>query len=256
MTPRQRVQLELQAVKNTYSDLGVVATSRSGIFPDCAVILATDRAQQFSTACAPQLRESPSPVGAENSWGYHFYTLGAVERIVETGRRLGLDLYSAPQVKEMFTVAFDYRMGDGTLPRFGDATTTRIPGDLYEAAYHQWRDPRFLGVLPDAPTWDSVLYGRTRNRSKTPAPLQGSLQLGAGHAILRAGDSTAALTFGPFGGFHGHFDKLSFVYFSQGKELGYDPGRARSQAYRLPVHKNWYRATISHNTVLVDRASQ
>jgi hypothetical protein len=205
-----------------------------------------------------QMQASVLPGGMwyENSWGYHFYTLGAVERIVETGRRLGLDLYSTPQVKGMFTVAFDYQMGDGTLPRFGDATTTRIPGGLYEAAYHQWRDPRFLGVLPGSPTWDSVLYGRTEKPIKAPAPLQGSLQLGAGHAILRVGDSTAALTFGPFGGSHGHFDKLSFVYFSQGKELGYDPGRARSQAYRLPVHKNWYRATISHNTVLVDRASQ
>lgn len=38
--------------------------------------------------------------------------------------------------------------------------------------------------------------------------------------------------------------------------MAYDPGRARSQAYRLPVHRNWYRATTSHNTVLVDRASQ
>ncbi|MFH1566710.1 MAG: heparinase II/III family protein, partial [Gemmatimonadota bacterium] len=52
------------------------------------------------------------------------------------------------------------------------------------------------------------------------------------------------------------FDKLSFVYFALDRELGYDPGRARSQAYRLPVHRNWYRATTSHNTVLVDRASQ
>lgn len=32
--------------------------------------------------------------------------------------------------------------------------------------------------------------------------------------------------------------------------------RARSQAYRLPIHSNWYKATISHNTVLVDRRSQ
>lgn len=205
-----------------------------------------------------QMQASVLPGGMwyENSWGYHFYTLGAVERILETSRRLGLDLYSVPQVKEMFTVALNYRMADGTLPRFGDATTTRIPGDLYEAAYHHWRDPRFLGLLPRGPTWDSVLYGRTEQPSSESSVLQSSLELGAGHAILRAGNATAALTFGPFGGFHGHFDKLSFVYFNRGKELGYDPGRARSQAYRLPVHKNWYRATISHNTVVVDRESQ
>jgi hypothetical protein len=81
----------------------------------------------------------------------------------------------------------------------------------------------------------------------------------AGHAILRTrGDAglTAAITFGPYGGFHGHLDKLSFVFYGFAKELGVDPGRARSQAYRLPIHSNWYKATISHNTVLVDGKSQ
>jgi hypothetical protein len=81
----------------------------------------------------------------------------------------------------------------------------------------------------------------------------------AGHAILRSqGDAqlAAAITFGPYGGFHGHYDKLSFVFFGRGRELGVDPGRARSQAYRLPIHRNWYKASVGHNVVLVDRASQ
>jgi len=64
------------------------------------------------------------------------------------------------------------------------------------------------------------------------------------------------MTFGPYGGFHGHYDKLSFVFFGHGRELGVDPGRARSQAYRLPIHRNWYKATVSHNAVLVDGSSQ
>jgi len=81
----------------------------------------------------------------------------------------------------------------------------------------------------------------------------------AGHAILRTrgpAQLTAALTFGPYGGFHGHYDKLSFVFFGFGRELAVDPGRARSQAYRLPIHRNWYKATIAHNAVLVDGKSQ
>jgi hypothetical protein len=64
------------------------------------------------------------------------------------------------------------------------------------------------------------------------------------------------LTFGPYGGFHGHFDKLSFVFFGHGEELGVDPGRARSQAYRLPIHAGWYKATLGHNAVLIDGRSQ
>jgi hypothetical protein len=35
-----------------------------------------------------------------------------------------------------------------------------------------------------------------------------------------------------------------------------DPGRAASQAYRLPIHRNWYKPTISHNAVLVDAQPQ
>ena len=204
----------------------------------------------------------PGGMWYENSWGYHFYTLGAVAQIVETARRLGMDLYAVPQVKEMYTVALDYLMADGTLPRFGDATTTGISGRRYEAAYHRWKDPAFLALLPEGPTWDSIMYGRTESPSSVSVnrELKSVLKEGAGHAILRVdgpeGPSSAVMTFGPFGGFHGHFDKLSFVYFGMERELGYDPGRARSQAYRLPVHRNWYRATTGHNTVLVDRKSQ
>lgn len=203
----------------------------------------------------------PGGMWYENSWGYHFYPLEAVRRMTETSQHLGIDLYGIPQVKEMYTVALDYVMADGTLPRFADATTQRIPGDRYETAYYQWRDPVFLEVLPEEPTWGSILYGRKTGSIYGVGDSWSSvLKEGAGHAILRTngpgGRASAVLTYGPFGGGHGHFDKLSFVYFASGIEQGYDPGRARSQAYRLPIHRDWYRATTSHNTVLVDRASQ
>ena len=38
--------------------------------------------------------------------------------------------------------------------------------------------------------------------------------------------------------------------------MGVDPGRAKSQAYRLPIHTRWYKATLGHNAVLVDGQSQ
>ena len=204
----------------------------------------------------------PGGMWYENSWSYHFYTLTAVERTVETARRLGIDLYGVPQVKEMYTVGLEYRMIDGTLPRFADATTTRIPARSYEVAWHAWREPGFREVIGDAPSWEGVLLGReSAIAPSAPANAAGSeLKEGAGHGILRLetadGPASAVLAFGPFGGFHGHFDKLSFVSFALGQELAHDPGRAASQAYRLPVHHDWYRPTISHNTVLVDRTSQ
>ncbi len=203
----------------------------------------------------------PGGMWYENSWSYHFYTLSAIERTVETARRLGIDLFGLPQVHDMYTVALDYQMVDGTLPRFGDATTTRIPAANFEVAWHQWQDPAFHALLTETLSFAAVLYGRRAQVASLGSSAVGSvLKEGPGHAVLRidgpSGPASAVLAFGPFGGFHGHFDKLSFVSFAMGQELAHDPGRAVSQAYRLPVHHDWYRPTISHNTVLVDRMSQ
>jgi hypothetical protein len=216
-----------------------------------------------------QMETSVSDEGMwyENSWGYHFYTLRAMTIIAETADRLGFDLWSHPKLKPMYTLPVSYVMADGSLPRFGDDVNTTLArqAGLFETAYLAYEDPVFLSYLPDGPTWQSIMSGRETERrgesgEKSAPEFPGSAVFEtAGHAILRTkGEAglTAALTFSPFGGFHGHFDKLSFVFFGYGKELGVDPGRAKSQAYRLPIHNEWYRATISHNTVLVDGKAQ
>jgi oligo-alginate lyase len=147
------------------------------------------------------------------------------------------------------------------LPRFGDdvSSSARRVGRPFEAAYHAYQDPQILALLGERINFESLLLGRTAQATAQPPALESMVFEDAGHAILRSkGDAglTAALTFGPYGGFHGHLDKLSFVFYGFGKELGVDPGRARSQAYRLPIHTHWYKATIAHNTVLVDGQSQ
>ncbi|HNY78476.1 MAG: alginate lyase family protein [Sedimentisphaerales bacterium] len=197
----------------------------------------------------------------ENSWGYHFYTLRALVITAETARRLGIDLWGDERLKRMFTLPIEYTMADGMLPRFGDDVNSSVKSVsvLYEPAYHAYRDPRILAMLPGEPGSDGLLLGRQAGNVADGPVLQSKVFEDAGHAILRAGGPaglTAAMTFGPYGGFHGHFDKLSFVLYGYGKELGVDPGRARSQAYRLPIHGHWYKATIGHNAVLVNGRSQ
>ena len=63
----------------------------------------------------------------------------------------------------------------------------------------------------------------------------------------------AHMDFGPHGGGHGHADKLSLILYGLGRQLAPDPG---SISYSVPLHKQWYWQTISHNTVTVDGASQ
>jgi rubrerythrin len=209
-----------------------------------------------------QMKISVLPEGMwfENSWGYHYYTLSAMTLIAEGGRRLGMDFYSDEMLHKMYLLAFDYRMADGSLPRFGDAVDDSPDNQsVNEPAYAVYKDNRLLATLQDEPTWESIMSGRKPIRKAVPLQSVSKLIPGAGHAILATdgpGKLTAAITFGPYGGFHGHYDKLSFVFFGYGKELAVDPGRAASQAYRLPIHREWYKATTGHNAILVDGQPQ
>jgi hypothetical protein len=166
-------------------------------------------------------------------------------------------------LKKMFYLPVRYAMPDGSLPRFGDDAGMSLArtAPALEFAYHAYRDAALLPHLPETPSWESVKFGRKNERldSKPPGLRSSALFPSAGHAILRTnGDAglVAALTFGPYGGKHGHYDKLSFVLYGHQRELGVDPGRALSLAYRLPIHQHWYKATLSHNAIVVDRASQ
>ncbi len=209
-----------------------------------------------------QMKISVLPEGMwyENSWGYHYYTLSALTIMAEGGRRIGMDFYSDETLRKMYLLAFDYRMADGSLPRFGDAVDDSPDNQsVNEQAYAAYKDSRLLSALPAGPTWDMIMAGRKPGTTVEKVNPVSKLIPGSGHAILATdgpGRLTAAITFGPYGGFHGHYDKLSFVFFGYGQELAVDPGRAASQAYRLPIHSEWYKATTGHNDILVDGKPQ
>ncbi|MDF1549538.1 MAG: alginate lyase family protein [Bacteroidales bacterium] len=62
---------------------------------------------------------------------------------------------------------------------------------------------------------------------------------------------------------HGHFDRLSIIFYNNGNEIFQDYGAARfvnvlyKQGGRyLPENETWAKQTIAHNTVVVDSSSQ
>ncbi len=197
----------------------------------------------------------------ENSWGYHFYTLSALTETAEAARRLGIDIWHHPVLKSMYLLPTQFTMPGGRLPRFGDdVNSTAVRSYPMVQAYHVLQDEALRVVIPARVTFESVMLGVDvkDNKGKRPT-LKSALYPSTGHAILRspAGKGlAAAITFGPYGGSHGHFDKLSYVLYGHGRELGVDPGRKASQAYRLPIHRQWYKATLGHNAVVVDRKDQ
>lgn len=88
-----------------------------------------------------------------------------------------------------------------------------------------------------------------------------------GVTILRYGDNddqeTLLFKYGSHGLSHGHFDKLSFLFYDQGIEIIPDYGAARflniEQKFGgryLPENKTYSKQTIAHNTLTVDNKSQ
>ncbi len=88
-----------------------------------------------------------------------------------------------------------------------------------------------------------------------------------GLGILRMGtgqdESMLLMKYGVHGGGHGHFDKLHFIFFDQGREAINDYGFGRwinvEPKYGgryLPENESWAMQTIAHNTVAVDGSTQ
>jgi oligo-alginate lyase len=88
-----------------------------------------------------------------------------------------------------------------------------------------------------------------------------------GLSVLRQGkdDDQVCLVFkyGAHGLSHGHFDKLTYLYYDQNQEILPDYGAARflnvEQKYGgryLPENKSYAMQTVAHNTLVVDEKSQ
>ncbi len=207
-----------------------------------------------------QMRQSVTPDGAwfEGSWGYHFYALNPLLLTREMAQRAGIAVPEAAALKRMLDAPLASIFPDGTLPNFNDSGYTNVASEsaYYDIGYRLFGDARYLTVTKGAARGlESLLWGAEQLSSGTAAPLGSELMEADGVAILRVkgSDHTVAVKFGPHGGGHGHYDKLTFISYANGARQAADPG---TQAYGAKTHATWDKTTIAHNTISVDGKQQ
>jgi len=196
----------------------------------------------------------------EGAWGYHFYTMNALWPLTEAARNCGIDLYG-PEFKRMFDAPLKFAMPNLRLPAFSDSGEPDLnkSNGIYELAYARYQDSNYLRLLhgrkrdSDYAFW----YGEPELPAPPPEDRKSANYPATGHAILTKGNGEDAtwlcFKYGPYGGGHGHPDKLSFVLYSHGCVVALDPGTA---LYGLPIQQGWYKTSLAHNTLVVDEASQ
>jgi hypothetical protein len=206
------------------------------------------------------MRESVTADGAwfEGSWGYHFYALTPLLLTREMAERAGIALPEAVALKRMLDAPLASVLPDGTLPNFNDSGYTNLAGEAphYDVGYRVFRDARYLTVTKAAVRGlDALLWGAETLPAGAAPPLGSELMESAGVAILRVAgsDHTVAVKFGPHGGGHGHYDKLTFISYGEGARQAADPG---TQAYGAKTHATWDKTTVAHNTISVDGRQQ
>lgn len=192
----------------------------------------------------------------EGSLGYHRYTMQALWPLAEAARLAGADLYS-DRYRALYDAPLALALPNGDPPGFNDSAGGNVAaaGPLYELAFARWAQPAYGRLLSHTrrDSLEALLYGPEEVPEGPMIPGESVLLKAAGYAVLRSQGTAVAVRFGMHGGGHGHPDKLNIVTFGAGRLFGLDPG---SINYGVPLHREWYRSTIAHNTVSVDQTLQ
>jgi len=196
----------------------------------------------------------------ESSWGYHFYTMQALWPLTEAVRHIGINVYNE-RYKSFYDAPLNFAFPGLYLPALNDSGGGRTINNAhtYELAYARWGDPRYAGLIKDHDRSDifALCFGQDLSQTAPPETNQSIDFSTSGVAILRDGTyedpTVVSLDYGPHGGGHGHPEKLNIILYGAGHELAPDPG---SIQYGVPLHLEWFKTTLSHNTVLVDQKPQ
>jgi len=193
----------------------------------------------------------------EGAPGYHWYSFHALYYLLEAAGRAGMNLWNLPPVKRMLDGPLRQLYPDLTFPAIHDSPRTSILGNrgFYEMGYSHFKDERYLPLLTVRDSRDALLYGADSLPEE-----KGALTLDSYNddeealAVLRNPDGKTAVfldyTRARVG--HMHPATVNLLLFAQGEERLAEAGRL---PYGNPLHKEWCRQTVSHNTVVVNETS-
>jgi hypothetical protein len=172
---------------------------------------------------------------------------------------LGYARYGDPCYAWLLRRAYE-RLGQPRERCFPDPQDrSRVEQGLYPWGCHPWNMPERLGP-GRAPLADGTFCatGQVRSGSRL-FPSSGFAVLN--HPAVRDGElppettTSLCVSFGPYGGAHGHPDKLSFALNRAGRRLVALSDLAED-GYSDPLHSTWTNETVSETTIVVDERSQ
>ncbi len=197
----------------------------------------------------------------EGSPIYHYYPLRAMILSADALRCRNINLYD----KKLYNMLASPALGvysDLYFPAHNDGwygESLVAQANLYEIAYLRYQDPLFMSILERCyqktkrNSMEALLDGVEIKPSLNAEHFKSMYFKDTGFAVLRSGDKSVVLKYGPHGGLHGHPDKLSISIHNGKEELLTDLG---TSAYGVPDYMQWYRKTAAHSTVTVDAQDQ
>lgn len=198
----------------------------------------------------------------EGSPHYHYYPLEALLFTANAVRCRGIRLFDS-DLHDMFVQPVKGTYPDLSFPAHSDGwygANLLSQTSLYEFASTRFADPAFAEILQLAYNRkqrlepEALLNNRILNGSQQELLLQPGYAFDqSGFCILRSGARSVVLKFGGEGIGHGHPDKLSITLHDGKRELISDFG---TSGYGTPDYLQWYKRTLSHNTVTVDGHDQ
>ena len=179
-------------------------------------------------------------------------------------------------LKMMFDAPFYYPFPDGSCAQIGDSGVQQFRGNpYYQIGYARYGDPKYAWLIQHAgysPDLTTLIHGRIEGAFDRPVlgtgrfantgrtVLGSTLYPATGYAILRGNEldpesTCVLLNYGPYGGGHGHPDRLNFVLYANGKQWVRDFGSFRYNGHPMALKAEWTAQTVSHSTLVADETS-